>query len=205
MADTMAQSATPARSTSAAIAIFVLALAPQIFELIWSLGTIPGLGGGRNPAQVLLAQGTALAMAPVVASQFLVAKVGGLSGELSLALIYSWPLFGIAILTLFIRPRSPRDYIGGVVLIAVALFALWAASDLQGMRGFSFGAGTAPRMFGLLLLLLAAAVAATGALTDGASLERYAWRGPLFVSLSILCFALAIRPLGLVVSGLPAS
>ena len=33
-------------------------------------------------------------------------------------------------------------------LMAIALFALWASSDLQGMRGFSFGAGTAPRMFG---------------------------------------------------------
>ena len=43
--------------------------------------------------------------------------------------------------------RGPQDFIGGLALVAVALFALWASSDLQGMRGFSFGAGTAPRMF----------------------------------------------------------
>ena len=37
--------------------------------------------------------------------------------------------------------RGPQDFIGGVALMAIALFALWASSDLQGMRGFSFGAG----------------------------------------------------------------
>ena len=52
--------------------------------------------------------------------------------------------------------RCPQDFVGGLVLVAVAAFALWASSDLQGMRGFSFGAGTAPRMFGVLLLLLGA-------------------------------------------------
>jgi putative tricarboxylic transport membrane protein len=84
--------------------------------------------------------------------------------------------------------------------MAVAAFALWASSDLQGMHGFSFGAGTAPRMFGVLLLALGAAVALAGLVTDGAQLASYAWRGPLFVSLSILSFSVTIRPLGLVVS-----
>ena len=55
--------------------------------------------------------------------------------------------------------RGPQDFVGGIALMAIALFALWASSDLQGMRGFSFGAGTAPRMFGFLLLGLGAAVA----------------------------------------------
>ena len=56
--------------------------------------------------------------------------------------------------------RGPQDFVGGIALMAIAVFALWASSDLQGMRGFSFGAGTAPRMFGFLLLGLGAAVAA---------------------------------------------
>jgi putative tricarboxylic transport membrane protein len=55
-------------------------------------------------------------------------------------------------------------------------------------------------MFGVLLLGLGAAVALVGLLTEGAHLAAYAWRGPLFVSLSILAFAVTIRPLGLVVS-----
>ena len=96
--------------------------------------------------------------------------------------------------------RGPQDFVGGVALMAIALVALWASSDLQGMHGFSFGAGTAPRMFAVLLLGLGAAVALVGVLAEGAHLATYHWRGPLFVSLSILSFAVTIRPLGLVFS-----
>jgi putative tricarboxylic transport membrane protein len=96
--------------------------------------------------------------------------------------------------------RGPQDFVGGIALIAIALFAFWASSDLQGMRGFSFGAGTAPRMFAGLLLGLGFAVMIVGVVSEGPHLATYAWRGPLFVSLSILSFALTIRPLGLVIS-----
>ncbi|MEA2793219.1 MAG: hypothetical protein QOI87_599 [Bradyrhizobium sp.] len=96
--------------------------------------------------------------------------------------------------------RGPQDFVGGIALIAIALFALWASSDLQGMRGFSFGAGTAPRMFAVLMLGLGIAVMVVGLVSEGPHLATYAWRGPLFVSLSILAFAITIRPLGLVFS-----
>ena len=97
--------------------------------------------------------------------------------------------------------RAPQDFIGGIVLMAVAAFALWASSDLQGMHGFSFGAGTAPRICASLLFGLGAAVMVVGILSEGPQLQRLSWRGPLFVSLAILFFAIAIRPLGLIVSG----
>jgi putative tricarboxylic transport membrane protein len=96
--------------------------------------------------------------------------------------------------------RGPQDFVGGIALMAIALFAFWASSDLQGMHGFSFGAGTAPRMFAGLLLGLGFAVMVVGIVTEGAHLAHYSWRGPLFVSLSILSFAITIRPLGLVFS-----
>lgn len=98
--------------------------------------------------------------------------------------------------------RGPQDFFGGLALVLIALFALWAASDLQGMQGFSFGAGTAPRMFGYLLLALGAAIAAIGVFTEGPQLQVYAWRGPLFVMLAILSFALCIRPLGMIFSAM---
>ena len=96
--------------------------------------------------------------------------------------------------------KGPQNFWGGVALMGIALFALWASSDLQGMRGFSFGPGTAPRMFAYLLLALGAGVALTGLLAEGPPLQRYGIRGPVFVTLSILAFAVAIRPLGLIVS-----
>jgi putative tricarboxylic transport membrane protein len=98
--------------------------------------------------------------------------------------------------------KGPQDFIGGIALMAIAAFALWASSDLQGMHGFSFGAGTAPRMFGILLLGLGAAITVVGVLTEGPALAHYAWRGPLFVSLAILCFALCIRPMGMIFSAM---
>jgi hypothetical protein len=204
MADTLGhspdRSAFITRNSSAAIAVLLLALAPQIVELLWSLVSM-FWAVGRSPPQVLLAHAIALlAAVPGLLFGLGADAKGALSSETLLALIYSYPLFAIAILTFFVRLKGAQDYFGGVVLIAVALFALWASSDLQGMHGFSFGAGTAPRMFGVLLLLLGVAITFVGLLFDGPVMAAYAWRGPLFVSLSILTFAVAIRPLGLVVS-----
>jgi hypothetical protein len=202
MADTMGHSTATTRNTRVALWIVVLALAPQIFELIWSIGTIVGLGAGRGPVQVLVSHATALlAGAPAaLIGSFAADAKKALPADVLLALIYSYPLFAVAILTIFMTIRSAQDYVGGIVLMGLALFALWASSDLQGMRGFSFGAGTAPRMFGALLVALSAGIALSGLLSEGPGLSHYAWRGPLFVMASILFFALAIRPLGLVVS-----
>jgi hypothetical protein len=220
MADTMGHSATTVtRNTSVALGFCLLAIAPQIFEFIWSIGTIFGWGAGRAPATVLINHATALVTSipdlilmlsaiPRAILSYLNLYPGPptatvkstLSSDALLALIYSYPLFAVAILTLFTTIKSAQDYVGGVILMALALFALWASSDLQGMRGFSFGAGTAPRMFGGLLVALSAGIALTGLRTEGPALAHYSWRGPLFVMVAILFFALAIRPLGLVVS-----
>lgn len=202
MADTMGHSASTARNGSMALGIVVLALAPQIFEFLWSFGTIFGFGAGRGPGQVLLAHGAALLSgAPgALFGSFGADAKKAFSSDALLALIYSYPLLAIAIVTTFLKVRTAQDYIGGVALIALSLFALWASSDLQGMRGFSFGAGTAPRMFGVLMLALGAGIALVGLVTEGPGLSHYAWRGPLFVSAAILFFALAIRPLGVIVT-----
>lgn len=194
-------SARAIRNTRLALGFCLLAIAPQIFEFIWSIGTIFGWGAGRGPAAVVISHATALlAGAPGA----LIGAVSGdtkkASSDVLLALIYSYPIFAVAIVTLFMTIRSAQDYVGGIVLMALALFALWAASDLQGMRGFSFGAGTAPRIFGALLVALGAAIALTGLLSEGPAMAHYAWRGPLFVMVSIVFFALAIRPLGVVVT-----
>src|SRR5690242_352013 len=111
MAETMGQTVSSTRNTNAALGIVVLALAPQLFELLWSLGTIIGVGAGRNPAQVLLAHGGALLSAApnaVFGSVAADAKKG-LSSDVLLALIYSYPLFAVAIVTLFVKIRAPQD------------------------------------------------------------------------------------------------
>jgi hypothetical protein len=198
-----AASGPAARNNTGAIVILVLALAPQIIEFLTSCAGLFLNFSGRGPLQVFSAHGSALLLAvPSLLTQSFGGGKSALSSDVLLALIYTYPVLALGVFTLLVRPRSAQDYFGGVAMMGLALFALWASSDLQGMHGFSFGAGTAPRMFGVLLLLLGGAVAGVGLMTDGPELQTYNWRGPLFVSLAILCFALSIRPLGLVISGL---
>lgn len=96
------------------------------------------------------------------------------------------------------RVRAPQDFYGGLTLIALALFAIWAGSDLPGQHGFSFGPGTAPRIFATLLAVAGAIVAAGGLMADGPKIEGFAIRGPALICAGILFFSLAIRPLGLI-------
>lgn len=94
--------------------------------------------------------------------------------------------------------RSPRDFWGGLVLIAVGILAIWASRDLPGQRGFAFGPGTAPRLFSGLLVGFSAVVALSGLIMDGPRIEKYKVRGPVLVIFAILGFAAMIRPLGMV-------
>jgi putative tricarboxylic transport membrane protein len=96
--------------------------------------------------------------------------------------------------------RNPQDFYAGIVLMAVAAFAVWAASDLPGMRGFAFGPGTAPRLFAGLLFAFGAVIAVLGFITQGPALERYAFRGPFWITVSTLVFAVLIRPAGLIIA-----
>jgi putative tricarboxylic transport membrane protein len=102
------------------------------------------------------------------------------------------PMFGFI--------RSPQDFFGGLVLIAIALFAFYASDDLSGMHGFSFGPGTAPRLFSSLLLGFGVLITAMGVVFSGPRLEPWAIRGTIMTIASILVFAATIRSAGLIIS-----
>jgi putative tricarboxylic transport membrane protein len=133
-------------------------------------------------------------------------RLPGLSG-VGWVLLVSGVLLAVAagiIIFRGLKVSNPQDYYGGLALIGMALFAFWAGSDLPGMRGFSFGPGTAPRLFSGMLLAFGTAITAIGLFSEGNILERYAFRGPVFVSGAILFFAVSIRPLGLIISSFAA-
>jgi putative tricarboxylic transport membrane protein len=96
--------------------------------------------------------------------------------------------------------RGPQDFWGGLALVAFALFSLWAGSDLPGMRGFAFGPGTAPRLFGWMLVGCGAIVAANGVISHGPPLERWGIRAPLLFIAAIVFFGWSVRPMGIVIS-----
>ena len=43
---------------------------------------------------------------------------------------YSLPLAALGIAALILPLRSPKDFLGGALLVGLGLFALWASSDL---------------------------------------------------------------------------
>ncbi len=99
--------------------------------------------------------------------------------------------------------QGPRDFYGGVALILVAAIAFWASSNLPGQQGFSFGPGTAPRIFAGLLMAIGAIVAVTGLFVKGPHIEGFAVRGPAYVLVAILLFAATIRGIRVDLAGLP--
>lgn len=101
------------------------------------------------------------------------------------------------------KVRGPREFYGGLVLIGIAILAIWASRDLAGSHGFAFGPGTAPRMFAILLVAMGAAVAIGGLLVDGPPIEKFAIKGPSYVVAAILLFACMIRGVSLEYIGLP--
>jgi hypothetical protein len=106
---------------------------------------------------------------------------------------FALAMLALVIIGLRVHVPNHRDYYGGLALMLLALVAFWASSDLAGMRGFSFGAGTAPRLFACGLAIVAGAITVTGLVTEGEPIGGYAVRGPIYVTLAILAFAFLIR------------
>lgn len=101
------------------------------------------------------------------------------------------------------KVRGPRDFYGGLALIALAIIAILASSELPGQHGFAFGPGTAPRMFATLLAACGALVAITGLFVDGPPIGHFAIKGPAYVLVAILLFAALIRGIDLHMIGIP--
>jgi len=95
---------------------------------------------------------------------------------------------------------NPQDVFGSLGLILLGLTAFIASNELPGMRGFAFGPGTAPRLFAIALIILSLIVLVGGFMTLGPEVTKYQVRGLFFIIGSILAFAAAIRPLGLVIA-----
>lgn len=104
-------------------------------------------------------------------------------------------------------PRSPtplwlrQDFIGGLVVIAVAAFAFWQGADLPIGTFGGMGPGMLPRGLAVLLGLLGVLLAAAAVMEGGPALDRWSLRGPVFVLGAVVAFGAAVRPLGLIIAG----
>lgn len=89
--------------------------------------------------------------------------------------------------------KSPQNLVGGIALLAICLVAYLGMQKLGSMRGFNFGAGTVPRLFCLVLAGLALFITISAFTTRGPRLEKFPWRGPLFIMAAVAFFGLTIR------------
>ena len=97
--------------------------------------------------------------------------------------------------------RGPQSLACGAVLLALAVFALWASSDLTQGTLRSMGPAMLPRWLAIGVGMCGIALIAIGILVDGEPLERWSLRGPVFVAAAILSFALTVRTIGFAVAG----
>ena len=103
------------------------------------------------------------------------------------------------------RPNIPlfrrQDFVGGLVVIATAVLALWQGSDLPIGQFGSVGPGMLPLGLAGLLGLLGTFLAVDALLERGAPLERWSLRGPIFILGALVAFGLTVRPFGLLAAG----
>lgn len=97
--------------------------------------------------------------------------------------------------------KSPTDMMAGVFLVAFGLFCLWASSNLSLGRGANLGPGSFPRGLSIMIMIVGVAIIAQALTVVGPRLEAWSIRGPFFVLGAVVLFALAVRPLGLVIAG----
>jgi hypothetical protein len=101
--------------------------------------------------------------------------------------------------------------VSGLVLVALALFAIWLTRDLPQGTLRAMGPAMLPRWLAIGVGLCGVALVAISLFRHGDPLERFTFRGPLVVAIAILCFGVTIRGfnlggiqvplLGLMVSG----
>ncbi len=107
--------------------------------------------------------------------------------------------------------RAPQSLAGGLLLIALAALALWLTRDLDQGTLNAMGPAMLPRWLAIGVGLSGLALVAFSFIRGGDALERWSLRGPFFVIVGILSFALTIRSfsfagittpgLGMVVAG----
>ncbi len=97
--------------------------------------------------------------------------------------------------------RAPQNFAAGLVLIGLALLAIYLVSDLPQGTLRAMGPAMLPRWLAIGVGMCGVALVVFGLIRDGDPLEIWTFRGPLFVALGIVAFALTIRLFGLVVAG----
>lgn len=93
-----------------------------------------------------------------------------------------------------------KDAVGGVCLVAVGALGLWGVQDLPIEELRRMGPGYFPAIVSTLLILVGIAIASRPLWTRPEAIAHVDWRAFLVTSASIVFFAFALRPLGVLIA-----
>jgi hypothetical protein len=93
--------------------------------------------------------------------------------------------------------RSPKDFWVGLIYLGTGAVALWAGRDLPVGTGSEMGPGYFPLGLSILLCGFGVASLAVAFTRDGSAVGSIAWKPLGLIALSVVLFALLLKPLGL--------
>ena len=96
-------------------------------------------------------------------------------------------------------PR-PKDFYAGLLFVAFGVFAVIIARNYPLGTAARMGPGYFPRLLGILLIVLGAALSLTALRGHGTPLPGWKWRPVSIVLLSVVAFGLVLTHAGLVLS-----
>jgi hypothetical protein len=96
-------------------------------------------------------------------------------------------------------PR-PKDFYAGLLFVAFGVFAIIIARNYPLGTAARMGPGYFPRLLGILLIVLGAALSLIALRGRGTPLPGWKWRPVSIVLLSVVAFGLVLTHIGLVLS-----
>jgi hypothetical protein len=96
--------------------------------------------------------------------------------------------------------RHPKDFFAGLIFIAFGLAAIIIGSNYALGSAARMGPGYFPRILGILLLVLGAALSLRALKIKGGPLPRWHWKPMLVVLGSVVAFGVLVNYIGLVLA-----
>ncbi len=96
--------------------------------------------------------------------------------------------------------RHPKDFYSGLIFIAFGVAAIAIGSNYALGTAARMGPGYFPRILGILLIVLGAALSLRALRLQGSPVPAWKWRPTLIVLGSVILFGLIVNYVGMVLS-----